>query len=220
MSDATAFLNSLLPNPLQPWIPAAIRHAWQALDAERAAAPAAAADPAPTPPFADVATLLIAARTPWTPYALRALTCLGCDDELARGQATALASAAWLLAQLTELQSDCRHGTPWLALDEIARHRSSIAALGSGLVNPALMQANVDRARRLLRAGSPLARRLPARAGFLLRLALLAADERILRLHALDPSALQPFAARHWLRLGAQALWHGIRPQRETRTHP
>lgn len=231
-------LAGLLPGALGGWLPAPVLADWATLaalsrtlaglaDSEARAEAIAALPPAlarlaaadwwrplPCGPVEDVATLLAEAQRAWRPYALAALAASGLDaDERLRGQAVALGGGFFLLAQLGELAADCRRGTPWLALDELAKYRSSVAALAGGLTNPGFVAANLDRCRRLLRAGSPLARRLRGRRGLLLRVALLAADQRIAALRSAAPLPLAD--ARQTLTLLALAVWHGIRPERK-----
>lgn len=235
-------LADLLPGPLAGWLPAAVRADWQRLatlnaslagldDPEERAqritalppalATLAAADwwrPLPAGPLEDVATQLAEAQRAWRPYALATLAACGGDahDERRRGEAVALAGGFYLLARLGELGADCRSGAPWLAREELAKYRSSVAAIAGGLVHPGFVAANLDRCRRLLRAGSPLARCLGGRTGLLLRVALLAADRRIAALRSAQPPSRPD--ARQTLSLLAQALWHGIRPERKARS--
>lgn len=238
-----ARLADLLPGPLPGWLPARVLDDWRRLaaledglaglnspdDAERraeriatlpAALAALAADdwwrPLPAGPVADVATLLAEAQRAWRPYALAALAACGGGDERDHGYAVALGGGFFLLARLAGLDAECRAGTPWLATDELAKYRTRVAALAGGLVHPGLVAANLDRTRRLLRAGSPLGRRLRGRHGLLLRVALLAADRRIAALRAAGPDV--PPDARTTLTLLALGIWHGLRPERRTRT--
>ncbi|TCO83503.1 squalene/phytoene synthase [Plasticicumulans lactativorans] len=163
----------------------------------------------PPLPFATLGDLLAHAQRTWAPYAALTLAVLGHDDERARGYARAIAGALYLLTRLDHLRADCRAGLPYLAREDMARHRVTVGSLATGLPAPTLVDSQLERARRLLRAGSPLGRELRGRSGFALRLLILAADRWITAKRRSGLADPPPFSAFDWLVLAAHAVRHG-----------
>jgi phytoene/squalene synthetase len=107
---------------------------------------------------------------------------------------------------------DWAKGRVYLPLDELRRFELTEAAIAEGGRDhkwPALMQAQTERARRMLESGAPLAGRLPGRIGWELRLVIqggLRILQRIDRVGG-DVFRHRPRLRRaDWLMMAARAL--------------
>lgn len=140
------------------------------------------------------------------------------DDARAMGQLDALVAALWLLHCVAEAPQ--RADQALLPRDECRRFGVDPAQLNS--TTSSSMQATLlaaalrDRARRLLRSGSPLGRRLRNGSGLALRWSILLADWRASGVgHRHDPFVPRRVPIWVRLRLLLSAIRHGFGRARE-----
>ncbi len=99
----------------------------------------------------------------------------GITDAAARMQSDAVCTALQLINFWQDVGVDSAKGRIYIPLDDLARFGVDEAQIGRGVADRhwrALMQFEVERARSLMHAGAPLARRLPGRVGWELRLVI------------------------------------------------
>jgi len=111
------------------------------------------------------------------------LALYGENDRRAQAYSDALCAALQLINFLQDVAIDYRRGRLYLPQDELARFgvsETQIAQRDAGGSWWPFMRFQIERARKLLQAGAPLARRLPGRLGLELRL-IIAGGETILR---------------------------------------
>jgi squalene synthase HpnC len=124
----------------------------------------------------------------------------------------AICSSLQLTNFLQDIAIDFARGRVYLPQDELLRHHLSDADLAPGSRNtlwPIFMRAQIERTRRLLQAGAPLALALKGRIGLELRMTVRGAEAILKKLHA-DPyvSLVAPprLRRRDWLLIVARAL--------------
>lgn len=177
---------------------------------------AGAAVPEPEGEFADFPALMAHCRAVASPLGRAVLAQFDRSGDARRlGYADTLAAALYLLHRLDHVLADYRdRGRLWLPQDELARFRvapEQLAAVPEPAAVKRLLDFQYNRARRLLKAGSPLGRDLKGRAGLALRLAVLAAERRIRRKLQHGPADPAALGAADWLGLTALAAYHGLR---------
>ena len=126
-----------------------------------------------TPRYPDYATLLDYCRRSADPVGRLMLALYEADDAANLRDSDAICSALQLINFIQDVAIDLTKGRIYLPLDDLARFKVSEAALMAGTVDrpfQALMRFEVDRARALMLSGAPLARRLPGRIGWELRM--------------------------------------------------
>lgn len=126
-----------------------------------------------TPRYPDYPTLLDYCRRSADPVGRLMLALYAADDPVNLRESDAICSALQLINFLQDVGIDLAKGRIYLPLDDLARFKVSEAALAAGVVDApfqALMRFEVDRARKLMLSGAPLAKRLPGRIGWELRL--------------------------------------------------
>lgn len=107
------------------------------------------------------------------PVGLLMLSLYGAAEERNVRDSDAICSALQLINFLQDVAVDRRKDRIYIPLDDLARFGVEPAQLDRGLADQRwrqLMAFEVQRARELMRSGAPLARRLPGRIGWELRL--------------------------------------------------
>ncbi len=127
--------------------------------------------------YADPAALLDYCRRSADPVGRLLLHLYGVHDALSLRQSDAICSALQLINFWQDLGLDLQRGRHYLPLDWLARHGVDEAALLAPELEPrqdaaarALLAELTQQARALMRDGAPLAKRLPGRLGWELRL--------------------------------------------------
>ncbi|MFZ5556063.1 MAG: phytoene/squalene synthase family protein [Pseudomonadota bacterium] len=136
--------------------------------------------------FADYGALAQHLRRAANPYGRLWLQAAGVADPRAAAFSDGLCSALALVELLLDIPADARAGALRLPLDELVRFRVTEAAVARGTPEPgwqALMTLQIERARRLLQAGAPLAGRLRGRQRLAVRIAVIRAEVVLRKLH-------------------------------------
>jgi hydroxysqualene synthase len=126
--------------------------------------------------YADTAELLAYCRLSANPVGRLLLHLYGIQDPVSLAQSDAVCSALQLINFWQDISVDHARGRHYLPADALARHGLGLADFtGSGTAalqarGPALVKALCEQARDLMLEGAPLARRIPGRAGWELRL--------------------------------------------------
>lgn len=121
----------------------------------------------------DYASLLDYCRRSADPVGRLMLALYEADDARNLREADAICSALQLTNFWQDVAIDWAKGRIYIPLEDLARFGVSEAAIGAATVDApfqALMRFEVERARALMLSGAPLARRLPGRIGFELRM--------------------------------------------------
>jgi len=95
------------------------------------------------------------------------------DDDASRQQSDAICSALQLINFWQDVGVDIKKQRIYIPLEDLRRFNVSESQLGAARVDDnwrALLRFEVSRARQLMLSGAPLARRLPGRLGWELRL--------------------------------------------------
>lgn len=123
--------------------------------------------------YADYASLLDYCRRSADPVGRLMLALYGADDARNVRDADAICSALQLINFWQDVGIDLAKGRIYIPQEDLARFGVSEAALAAGAVDAAfqsLMRFEVERARALMLSGAPLAKRLPGRIGWELRM--------------------------------------------------
>jgi len=162
--------------------------------------------------YPDYASLLDYCRRSADPVGRLMLALYGVGDPLSLRQSDAICSALQLINFWQDVAIDIGKGRIYLPLEDLRRFgvgEDDIRAGRQGEAWRALMRFEVERARALMLEGAPLARRLPGRIGWELRmivqggLRILEAVERV----DYDVFARRPRLRRpDWLAVGWRAL--------------
>jgi len=123
--------------------------------------------------YQDYASLLDYCRRSADPVGRLMLALYGADDERNLRDSDAICSALQLTNFLQDVAIDLEKGRIYLPLEDLARFGVTEAALRAGVVDApfqALMRFEVERTRALMLSGAPLAKRLPGRIGWELRM--------------------------------------------------
>lgn len=126
--------------------------------------------------YADSAELLAYCRLSANPVGRLLLHLYGMDDTASLAQSDAICSALQLINFWQDLSEDLARGRHYLPADALARHGLTLADLagpGDAAVHArcqALVADLCAQARALMCQGAPLARRIPGRSGWELRL--------------------------------------------------
>jgi squalene synthase HpnC len=150
--------------------------------------------------YADYPVLLDYCARSANPVGVLMLSLYGAADARNVADANAICSALQLINFWQDVAIDWQKERIYIPQDDMARFgvtQDDIAASGTGPAFQALMQFEVQRARALMLSGAPLARRLPGRIGWELRL-MVQGGLRILDL--LDKAEYDMF--RHRPKLG------------------
>jgi squalene synthase HpnC len=163
--------------------------------------------------YANFDLLLDYCRRSANPVGRLMLTLYRAADERNVRDSDAICSALQLINFLQDVAIDIKKERIYLPLDDLARFGVTPQALALGLVDApwhALMTFEIARARTLMLSGSPLARRLPGRIGWELRLVVQGGLRILDRIAALDDDV---FTRRPQLRLRdwIVMLWRALR---------
>ncbi|MDB5992559.1 MAG: phytoene synthase [Herbaspirillum sp.] len=128
-------------------------------------------------------------------------------------ESNAICSALQLINFLQDVGVDWQKSRIYLPQEDLQRFGVSETAIANGTLNPAwraLMAFEVARTRAMLQSGAPLARRLPGRIGWELRLVIQGGMRILERIESVDYDVFRrrpKLAARDWLVI----LWRGCR---------
>lgn len=123
--------------------------------------------------YADYTLLLDYCRRSANPVGRLMLELYDAVDERNLRDSDAICTALQLINFWQDVAIDLAKGRIYIPQEDLERHGVPEAELGSDPSNPAwraLMRFEVERARTLMLSGSPLARRLPGRVGWELRM--------------------------------------------------
>lgn len=123
--------------------------------------------------YADYAALLDYCRRSADPVGRLMLALYDAEDARNVRDADAICTALQLINFWQDVAIDLAKGRVYLPQEDLARFGVSEAALAAGTVDAAfqsLMRFEVERARALMLSGAPLAKRLPGRIGWELRM--------------------------------------------------
>jgi squalene synthase HpnC len=123
--------------------------------------------------YPDYASLLDYCRRSADPVGRLMLALYRVDDQDKLRESDAICSALQLINFLQDVAIDLEKGRIYLPQEDLARFNVSEAALKAGSHDgpfQALMRFEVERARALMLSGAPLAKRLPGRIGWELRM--------------------------------------------------
>ncbi|THF63447.1 squalene synthase HpnC [Pseudothauera rhizosphaerae] len=126
--------------------------------------------------YADFAEILDYCRRSANPVGRLLLHLYGVSDETALAQSDAICTSLQLINFWQDVSIDWDKDRIYLPADDMASFGVTEAQVGQGRVDEpwrALLDFQVQRARAMMRAGAPLARRLPGRIGWELRLMVL-----------------------------------------------
>ncbi len=125
--------------------------------------------------YADYGSLLDYCRRSANPVGRLLLALYRVDEPQALDWSDRICTGLQLTNFWQDIDVDWAKGRIYLPAGEMVRFdigESAIAGRGRDSNWPAMMRAQTDRARRMLESGAPLARRLPGRAGWELRLVI------------------------------------------------
>ncbi len=134
----------------------------------------------------------------------------GRADALA--QSDAICSGLQIINFLQDVAIDWQKARVYLPQEDLRRFGVSEAQIAAGQVDQrwqAMMQFEVDRARRMMLAGAPLARRLPGRMGWELRFVVLGGLRILEKIEAVEHDVFRrrpTLDKADWLRLGWRSL--------------
>jgi squalene synthase HpnC len=163
--------------------------------------------------YADFPALLDYCRRSADPVGRLMLALYGVDGEQNLREADAVCSALQLINFWQDVGIDIRKGRIYLPQEDLERFSVSEADIAANRATAAwraLMAFEVDRARRLMHSGAPLATRLPGRIGWELRLVVQGGLRILERIEAADYDVF-----RHRPQLGkrdyAAMIWRALR---------
>lgn len=163
--------------------------------------------------YADFPSLLDYCSRSANPVGLLMLSLYGAADQRNIAESDAICSALQLINFLQDVAIDRAKDRVYMPMDDLARHGVTVAQLDAQQADApfmSLMQFEVDRARALMLSGAPLAKRLPGRIGWELRL-VVQGGLRILR--AIERVRFDVFRRRpqlgplDWVAIVWRALW-------------
>ncbi len=137
--------------------------------------------------YADFGELMAYCRKSANPIGRLLLHLFGDADARHQAWSDGICSALQLINLLQDVALDYRKGRIYLPQDEMARFGISERQIAEGRVDALwqqFMRFQIERARRMLAAGAPLARALTGRIGFELRLIVLGGERILYKLHA------------------------------------
>ncbi len=128
-------------------------------------------------------------------------------------QSDAICSGLQIINFLQDVAIDWQKSRIYLPLEDLRRFGVTEAQIADGIVDQRwreLMQFEVDRARKMTLAGAPLARRLPGRMGWELRLIVLGGLRILEKIESVDHDVFRrrpTLGKADWLRL----CWRSLR---------
>jgi squalene synthase HpnC len=162
--------------------------------------------------YPDYPLLLDYCRRSADPVGRLMLSLYGVDGERNLREADAVCSALQLINFWQDVGVDIKKGRIYLPQEDLTSFGVSEADIAAGADTPAwraLMAFEVDRARTLMRAGAPLATRLPGRIGWELRLVIQGGLRILERIEAAGYDVFRhrpQLGKRDYLRMGWRAL--------------
>ena len=123
--------------------------------------------------YASFADLLDYCQRSANPVGRIMLHLYGVIDACSLGESDAICSALQLINFLQDIEVDWRKGRVYVPQEDLHQFAVTEAQIAAGLVDPAwraLVAVEIDRARSLMLSGAPLAKRLPGRLGWELRM--------------------------------------------------
>lgn len=163
--------------------------------------------------YADFPSLLDYCSRSANPVGFLMLSLYGAADPRNITESDAICSALQLINFLQDVAIDRAKDRVYMPMDDLAHHGVTVAQLDAQQADAAfmaLMQFEVDRARALMLSGAPLAKRLPGRIGWELRLVvqgglrILTAIERV----RFDVFCRRPkLGPLDWVAIVWRALW-------------
>lgn len=141
------------------------------------------------------------------------LALYGENDRRALAESDAICAALQLINFLQDIAQDYARGRIYLPQDEMEKFgvtESQIAQGDTGGTWWPFMRYQIERARKLLKAGAPLGRRLRGRAGLELRLVILSGETILRKIHAVQGDVFHQrptLTAADWPRM----LWRAVR---------
>ncbi|MBV1777002.1 squalene synthase HpnC [Burkholderiaceae bacterium DAT-1] len=171
--------------------------------------------------YADFGELMQYCRRSANPVGRIVLHIAGQAEPRKLAQSDGICAALQLINFWQDIAIDLQKGRIYLPQDELARFGVSEAQLFAGDTSGGfwpLMQFQIERTKKMLEAGSPLALTLPGRLGWEIRLTVLGGDTILRKLHASHGDvwrhrpALRP---RDWLNI----VWRSVRGPEKRRHH-
>jgi squalene synthase HpnC len=162
--------------------------------------------------YADFGELMDYCRRSANPVGRLMLQLFGVTDTRSLARSDGICSSLQLINFLQDVAIDYAKGRIYLPQDELARFGVTETDIGEAAANArwrALMAFQIDRARRMLQAGAPLARELRGRIGLELRLVVMGGDRILEKLQAVHGDVFRHrpvLKARDWPLL----LWRAV----------
>jgi squalene synthase HpnC len=163
--------------------------------------------------YANFAELMQYCRQSANPIGRLMLHLYGEHDARLEAQSDAICTSLQLINFLQDIADDFKRGRIYLPQDELAIHyvtELQIERGDSGGLWHTFMHQQIERARKLLHSGAPLARHLRGRLGFELRMTILGGETILRKLHA-DPGCVftqRPVLGRRdWIKIIGRALY-------------
>jgi hydroxysqualene synthase len=147
--------------------------------------------------YADTTELLAYCRLSANPVGRLLLHLYGIQDPVSLAQSDAVCSALQLINFWQDISVDHARGRHYLPADALARHGldlTDFSGAGTGALQkqgPALVKALCEQALDLMLEGAPLARRIPGRAGWELRLVVQGGLRVLEKIAAIDHRSWQ-----------------------------
>ena len=166
-----------------------------------------------TPRYADYPGVLDYCRRSANPVGFLMLSLYEAADARNVSESDAICSALQLINFLQDVAIDRQKDRIYLPLDSLARFGVPPAQLDAGTVDArwrALMAFEVGRTRALMLQGAPLAKRLPGRIGWELRLVVQGGLRILEAIEAVDYDVFRrrpQLALRDWCVIAWRALW-------------
>ena len=165
--------------------------------------------------YADFGEVMDYCRRSANPVGRLLLALYGVEDERTIAHSDALCSGLQLVNFLQDIRQDIDESDRiYLPASDMERHGVTERHLREGISDPAmrgLLREQIERARRLLRGGAQLGKRLPGRAGFEARLILYGGVRTLNRLHDQKDDLFSRPRLRP--RDSAWVFWRALRPK-------
>jgi squalene synthase HpnC len=140
----------------------------------------------------------------------------GDRDEKHRAWSDGICSALQLINFLQDVAVDWPKGRVYLPQDEMEKYGITERQIAEGRADglwQIFMNAQIERARRMLQAGAPLGRALPGRLGFEMRLIILGGSRILEKLHESRGDVFKNRPTLTW-RDGTVMLWRAAFPEK------
>ena len=163
--------------------------------------------------YADYPALLDYCNRSANPVGKMMLALYDADDARNVRDSNAICTALQLINFWQDVAIDLAKGRIYLPQEDLAKHGVSESALQAGSLEGGwrpLMRFEVERARALMLSGAPLARRLPGRIGWELRMMIQGGLRILDGIEAADYDVFRRrpvLKAPDWLAIGWRALW-------------